>query len=86
MNKIRAAPESEEIVKLRQQYDREIYDLRVEVGDLRVLVERGKIWREAAVTMSGWLARYQRALRSLGYTPPDDELALHDHMRQELEK
>lgn len=42
MSKLRVTPESAEVAAVRKQYDREVYDLRLEVKDLRARLERGR--------------------------------------------
>jgi len=42
MSKLRPTPESAEVAAIRQQYDREVYALRVEVGELRERLTRGR--------------------------------------------
>jgi hypothetical protein len=87
-SKTPAAIESSEITKIRQDCDRQVYDLRLELAGLRrariTLVEDLQVCTEGGQMLLGMVGRYQRTLRGLGWTPPDDELALCEKIRKDL--
>lgn len=93
MSKDRPTPESAEVVQIRQDYDRELYRLRRELSyvhgkliDADRTIAGQLIYREAGQMLVGIIDRYHRAMRSIGWTPPDDELAIVEKIRQDLEQ
>lgn len=84
------ALEASEITKARQELDRQVYELRLELAGLRrardSMKDNANMYREGAWMLLVMVGRYQRALKSLGWSPPDDELALTEKIRKDLEK
>lgn len=89
---VKVSPEPAEVIELRQQCDREVYSLRRELSTARgklidadKAIARQRLYREGAQMLVGMVARYQRAIQALGWSPPDDELALVEKIRKDLE-
>jgi hypothetical protein len=89
VNPVKAKPPAPEVAKLLVAHDRETYDLRLEIADLRheleALKAKSKVWREGGQMAVTMVSRYRRAVRSIGWTPPDDESELLEKIRRELE-
>lgn len=90
-------PEPGGLVEQQQRHDRETYNLRRDLSDVRRrLIDADKALRDARLAWTlcregGQMlviivSRYRRAIRSLGWTPPDDENALIEKIRKDLEQ
>ena len=82
-----ARAERAEIERLLREQERDrsrIEDLRHQVADQEVRLAHARLWQEGGAILGNWILRYHRVFRSLGWTPPEDEVALHQKILDDL--
>lgn len=80
-----AGPRSYDVAQMRKDYDREIYALRHELEQLRLVRQQAAVHRSGGQMLLTIIDRYRKAFLSIGWTPPDDERAIVEQIRKDFE-